>query len=70
LAFGEQPHGLGRAGEWQFVFLERVGGEFEGGQDVGAFQVRVVGEDLFGSLPCGELAEDRADGDPGVADAG
>jgi len=44
----EQPHGLGRAGERQFVFLERVGGEFEGGQDVGSFQVRVVGQDLFG----------------------
>jgi len=27
------------------VFLEGVGGEFEGGQDVGAFQVWVVGED-------------------------
>jgi hypothetical protein len=42
------------------VFLEGVGGELEGGQDVGSLQVRVAGQDLFGRLPCGQLAQDRA----------
>ena len=66
----EEPHQSGRAGERELVFLERVGGEFERGQDVCSFQVGIVGEDLLGGLAGGELADDRADGDPGIADAG
>lgn len=43
---------------------------FERGEDILAFQVGIVGQQLIDADVSGELAEHLADGDAGVADAG
>jgi len=54
----------------QLALLRSRCGVFERGEDVLAFQAGVVGQHVIDAGAGGELAEHRADGDAGLADAG
>lgn len=57
-------------GEGYLTLVDNGGGILERGEDVGLLEVGVVAKELLGGSPGGELAEDHADGDAEVSDAG